>query len=107
MEYLHRYIEKQIKESLETSGAVVVAGPKFCGKTTTCKRFAKSSYTLDTKSKIQLVQSSPVSILIGDTPRLIDEWQIAPSLWDAACYDIDIRRILSTIFLSYLLTDCI
>lgn len=92
MEYLSRYIEKQIQESLETSGAVVVAGPKFCGKTTTCRRFAASSYALDTKGKIELVQSSPLSILYGKTPRLIDEWQNVPDLWNCARSEIDARE---------------
>ncbi len=89
MKYYERYIEKQIKERLEISGGVLVAGPKFCGKTTTCKRFASSMYSLDTKDKIQLVQSSPLSILKGDYPRLIDEWQNVPDLWNAARTVID------------------
>ncbi len=92
MQYLKRFIETQIEEALSTSGVVVVTGPKFCGKTTTCKRFAKSSYTLDTKSKIELVQSSPQSILIGDTPRLIDEWQNVPDLWNCARSEVDSRE---------------
>lgn len=91
MKYYKRYIEKQIKEALKTSGVVVVAGPKFCGKTTTSKRFAASSYTLNTKEKIQLVQSSPLSILAGDTPRLIDEWQNVPDLWNCARSEVDSR----------------
>lgn len=89
MKYYERYIEKQIKERLEISGGVLVAGPKFCGKTTTCKRFASSMYSLDTKEKIQLVQSSPLSSLKGDYPRLIDEWQNVPDLWNAARTVID------------------
>ena len=67
----------------------MVAGPKFCGKTTTCKRFASSLYALDTKEKIQLVQSSPLSILQGSRPRLIDEWQNVPDLWNCARTQID------------------
>ncbi len=89
MKYYSRYIEKQIKDALETSGGVLVAGPKFSGKTTTCLRFACSSYSLDTKEKIQLVQSSPVSILKGQKPRLIDEWQNVPDLWNSARSEID------------------
>ena len=92
MEYLNRYIESQIEEALDTSGVVVVAGPKFCGKTTTCKRYAESVYSLDTKAKIQLVESSPQSILAGDTPRLIDEWQNVPDLWNCARAEIDQRE---------------
>lgn len=92
MAYLKRYIEKDIAEALETSGVVVVAGPKFCGKTTTSNIFAKSKYTLDTKAKIELVQSSPESILIGETPRLIDEWQNVPDLWNCARSEVDARE---------------
>lgn len=89
MKYYNRYIENQIKEALEISGGVLVAGPKFCGKTTTCKRFVSSSYSLDTKEKIQFVQSSPLSILKGQYPRLIDEWQNVPDLWNCARAQID------------------
>lgn len=91
MEYLTRYIESQIAETLDTSGVVVVAGPKFCGKTTTCKRFAKSSYALDMKAKIQLAESSPLSILSGESPRLIDEWQNVPDLWNCVRSEVDSR----------------
>ncbi len=92
MGYLKRYIEKEIEEALETSGVVVIAGPKFCGKTTTSKLFAKSSFSLDTKQKIELVQSNPESILIGENPRLIDEWQNVPDLWNCARAEIDGRE---------------
>lgn len=92
MAYLKRYIEKEIEEALDTSGVVVVAGPKWCGKTTTCARFAKSSYALDTKAKIELVQSSPESILIGESPRLIDEWQNVPDLWNCVRSEVDRRE---------------
>ncbi len=92
MAYLKRYIERDIKQALETSGVVVVAGPKFCGKTTTCKLFAKSGYALDTKQKITLAQSNPESILIGTTPRLIDEWQNVPDLWNCARAEVDARE---------------
>ena len=89
--YYKRYIEKQIQELLDTTGAVVVAGPKFCGKTTTCKLFANSEYSLSTKSKIELAQSNPEAILIGNNPRLIDEWQHVPDLWNCARNEIDTR----------------
>ena len=92
MEYYRRYIETQIKEALDTSGAVVVAGPKFCGKTTTCRLFAESEYDLDTRDKIEFVQSSPRSILEGKTPRLIDEWQNVPDLWNYARSEVDKRE---------------
>lgn len=91
MTYLYRYIEEQIKEALETSGVIVVAGPKFCGKTTTCELFSKSKYALDTLQKIRLVESNPEAILIGDNPRLIDEWQNVPDLWNCVKTEIDHR----------------
>ncbi|MGM9970872.1 MAG: ATP-binding protein [Anaeroplasmataceae bacterium] len=90
--YLTRYIEKEIKDSLETSGVVVVAGPKFCGKTTTSTLFANSAYSLNTKKKIELVQAQPEEILKGDTPRLIDEWQNVPDLWNCARAEVDTRN---------------
>ena len=92
MEYYSRYIEKQIKEALKTSGCVLVAGPKFCGKTTTCRTFASSVYALDTKEKIQIAQSSPISVLKGKYPRLIDEWQHVPDLWNSARTEIDLSE---------------
>lgn len=91
MKYLKRYIEEQIRETLQTSGVIVVAGPKFCGKTTTCELFAKSKYALDTLQKIKMVEANPEAILIGDNPRLIDEWQNVPDLWNCARSEIDHR----------------
>ncbi len=91
MTYLKRYIEEQIREALETSGVVVVAGPKFCGKTTTCELFARSKYSLDTLQKIKMVEANPEAILIGDNPRLIDEWQNVPDLWNYVRSEIDHR----------------
>ena len=91
MKYLKRYIENKISEALETSGVVVIEGPKFCGKSTTSKLFCKSSYILDTKEKIELVSSNPKSILVGENPRLIDEWQHVPDLWNCVRTEIDNR----------------
>lgn len=91
MKYFKRYVEKQIEEALETSGVVVVAGPKFCGKTTTCELFAKSKYALDTLQKIRMVEANPEAILFGETPRLLDEWQNVPDLWNCARAEIDHR----------------
>ncbi len=92
MEYLSRYIETKIEMALKTSGVVVVAGPKWCGKTETCKKYAKSKYSLDTKSKIQFAKADPFGILAGENPRLIDEWQNAPDLWNAARSEVDARE---------------
>jgi predicted AAA+ superfamily ATPase len=87
-----RYLEKEIEEDLNTSGVAVVAGPKWCGKTTTSERYAKSEYAIDTKAKIKLVGSDPVAILVGDNPRMIDEWQHVPELLNVAKTKIDHRE---------------
>lgn len=89
MEYLSRYIESTIRRKLNSSGVVVVEGPKFCGKTTTSALFAKSEIRLNTESVIQLARLEPANILIGDKPRLIDEWQTVPDLWNQAKAAID------------------
>ena len=80
--YRPRYIESQIERLLKSSSAVLVAGPKFCGKTTTCLRMAKSNVRLATRRNIELAQMEPHNTLLGEQPRLIDEWQTVPELWD-------------------------
>ena len=76
-------------------GAVVVEGPKWCGKTTTAEQLAKSvlymSKPEDLKSNLLMADIDPAGLLEGETPRLLDEWQIAPSLWDAIRFEIDHR----------------
>ena len=89
--YLKRYIENEIELTLKVSGVVVINGPKWCGKSTTSERFAKSSYILDNKKKIELANFSLKSILIGENPRLIDKWQFAPDLWNVARTEVDRR----------------
>ena len=80
--YRKRYIESQIERLLKSSSAVLVAGPKFCGKTTTCLRMAKSNIRLVTRRNIELARMEPHNTLLGEQPRLIDEWQTVPELWD-------------------------
>lgn len=80
--YLYRYIEKEIERKLKSSGAVVVCGPKFCGKTTTSTIFAKSILKLNTSTAINIARMEPRETLIGATPRLIDEWQTVPDIWN-------------------------
>ena len=71
---------------------MVIAGPKFCGKTTTAKLFAESSYALITRNDILLVEANPREVLKGATPRLIDEWQNVPDLWNYARAEVDERE---------------
>ena len=80
--YLKRIIESQIERKMRSSGAVLIAGPKFCGKTTTAMRFAKSARKLSTESEISLARMEPKAVLEGEKPRLIDEWQAVPQIWD-------------------------
>lgn len=84
-----------LKDKLEAKGAVVIEGPKWCGKTTTAMQVAKSIIRMDEPSRrdtnIQMADIAPERLLQGDTPRLIDEWQIAPKLWDATRYEVDTR----------------
>ena len=87
--YLTRLIEKEIDLKLRSSGAVLVAGPKFCGKTTTCMLYQKSFIKLNTLQTITMARLNPKGVLSGDKPRLIDEWQKAPDIWNQVKDDLD------------------
>lgn len=87
--YYERLIEKEIERKLKSSGAVLVAGPKFCGKTTTCMKYQKSFVKLNTKQAIAMARMNPRGVLDGETPRLIDEWQKAPDIWNQVKDDLD------------------
>lgn len=88
--YLPRLIEKQIKLALSSVGTVVVVGPKFIGKTTTCSRFAKSKYKLGTNDPSEILNTTSATkfpkqfLLQGERPMLVDEWQFAPEIWAQA-----------------------
>ncbi len=98
--YYSRLIEKEIELKLRTSGAVVVAGPKFCGKTTTCMLYQKSFVKLNTIQAIAMARMNPKGVLKGEYPRLIDEWQKAPDIWNQIKDDLDFEYV----FGKYLLT---
>ena len=87
--YYSRLVEKEIELKLKTSGAIVVAGPKFCGKTTTCMLYQKSFVKLNTKQAIAMARMNTKAVLKGETPRLIDEWQKAPDIWNQVKDDLD------------------
>ncbi len=80
--YYKRLIELKIESKLKSSGAVLVAGPKFCGKTTTCMLYQKSFIKLNTRQTIELAKINPKGVLAGEKPRLIDEWQSVPDIWN-------------------------
>lgn len=94
-EYKKRIADVLLKNKLEGMGAVLIEGPKWCGKTTTAEQQAKSKVYMDDASEgtnwVQLANVNPKGVLVGEVPRLIDEWQIAPQLWDAIRYQVDHR----------------
>lgn len=96
MEYKKRILDKVLERKLKGCGAILMEGPKWCGKTTTCEQQARSVlYMSDPERKnqyLQLVDINIKKLLAGATPRLIDEWQVAPKLWDAIRYDVDHRN---------------
>lgn len=87
--YLKRYAEAEIERALASSGAVLIAGPKFCGKTTTAMQFAKSAISLNTAATIGLAKMEPGNMLQGDAPRVIDEWQTVPDIWNEVRAKVD------------------
>ncbi|AMK15246.1 ATP-binding protein [Methanobrevibacter olleyae] len=91
--YLPRYLDKELEFALNSIGAVLIVGPKWCGKTTTAKQHSKSIIQLQdprySDSYIKIANTEPLTLLEGETPRLIDEWQMAPKLWDAVRYSVD------------------
>ncbi|MBP5695999.1 MAG: ATP-binding protein [Treponema sp.] len=94
--YRQRIADKILERKLKGKGAVLIQGPKWCGKTTTAEQTAKSilymSKPEDVKANIIAADINPSKLLAGDTPRLIDEWQIAPKLWDAVRFEVDHRK---------------
>ena len=96
MEYKKRIADELIKKKLKGKGAVLVEGPKWCGKTTTAEELSKSRLYMSKpdsmKQNIMLADVNPSLLLVGEVPRLIDEWQIAPKLWDAVRYEVDHRN---------------
>ncbi|MDR3315100.1 MAG: DUF4143 domain-containing protein [Coriobacteriales bacterium] len=90
--YIPRVLDNRLAEALRAVGGVVIEGPRYCGKTTTAKQACASAVELDKEAGLLLIaQTDPSEILHGDTPRLIDEWQLAPSVWNAVRHEIDNR----------------
>lgn len=93
--YRPRILDEILKQELEAMGAVLLEGPKACGKTTTAEQAAGSVIYMDDPVRrsqyLQMVETDISYILAGATPRLIDEWQIAPKIWDAVRFEVDHR----------------
>lgn len=93
MTYKNRLSDKELLRKLDASGAVLVRGPKACGKTESAKQIAKSILTTDRDEQVAvLMNTAPKRLLLGETPRLIDEWQVQPKLWDYIRHEIDDRK---------------
>ena len=94
-EYKSRIADQMLHQKLESSGAVLVQGPKWCGKTTTAEQIAASKlYMNDPDEQMENLRMASMAtrrLLVGKAPRLIDEWQLAPQLWDAIRFEVDHR----------------
>ena len=102
--YRKRIADEILARKLEGKGAVLIEGPKWCGKTTTAEQIASSILYMDEPEKkeqnIAMSELNPKRLLKGATPRLIDEWQIAPKLWDAIRFEVDHRGELGQFVLT-------
>ena len=96
--YRNRVADQLLQDQLEAAGVVLVQGAKWCGKTTTAVHAAKSVLYMDDPRQLQnnlrLAETNPSTLLEGPAPRVIDEWQLAPQLWDAARFEVSRRGAL-------------
>ncbi len=96
MEYKNRIADRLLAKRLASKGAVLIEGPKWCGKTTTAEQQAGSILYMDDpaalETNMQMAEIDPSVLLKGKTPRLIDEWQLAPKLWDTVRFEVDHRH---------------
>ncbi len=103
-EYRNRIVDAILHDKLEAKGAVLIEGPKWCGKTTTAAQQARSILHMDNPAEkdqnLSLARLNPQRLLKGETPRLIDEWQIAPALWDTIRYEVDQRSEMGQFILT-------
>jgi hypothetical protein len=103
-DYKHRVVDDLLQKKLQAKGAVLIEGPKWCGKTTTAEEFAHSKVMLaraDVKDNFKnLLEIDADVALDGTPPMLIDEWQTVPKLWDAVRYTVDARRKMGQFILT-------
>lgn len=103
-EYRKRIADDILARKLEGKGAVLIEGPKWCGKTTTAEQIASSVLYMDDPERkeqnISMSELNPKRLLKGETPRLIDEWQLAPRIWDAIRFEVDHRSELGQFLLT-------
>ena len=104
LDYLPRVSDELLKLKIESKGAVLIEGAKWCGKTTSALQFAKSVLFMqqpeNKAQNILMADISPKTLLAGENPRLIDEWQLAPKLWDAVRFEVDQRHAFGQFILT-------
>jgi predicted AAA+ superfamily ATPase len=102
--YLSRISDEKLKLYLRAKGAVLIEGPKWCGKTSSAEELAGSVLYMQDPDKSAMnratAQSKPSLLLEGETPRLLDEWQVAPELWNAVRFAVDKRRAFGQFILT-------
>ncbi len=91
--YIPRLIDNKIKRKMNLYGAIVIVGPKWCGKSTTCMQFAKANISFQNPDEYEnnkmIAETKPSLFLNNEKPLLIDEWQVFPTIWDSIRYDVD------------------
>ncbi len=93
MKYVNRISDSELQLKLESAGALLIRGIKACGKTESAKQFAKSTIELDQNEQVSLLmETAPKRLLLGETPRLIDEWQEYPKIWNYVRHEVDNRK---------------
>lgn len=92
MEYRPRLIDAQLASALDAVGAVVLEGPRAVGKTESGRHAARSEVRVDTPAARQVFAADPALLLVGATPRLVDEWQTEPDLWNEVRHEVDRRQ---------------
>ena len=93
MKYLSRVSDSELTRKLESAGALLIRGAKACGKTESAKQFANSVLKIDQDEQVPLLmETAPQRLLLGNTPRLIDEWQEQPKIWNYVRHEIDNRQ---------------
>ena len=94
MPYITRISDKELERKLASAGALLIRGPKACGKTESAKRFAASIVEFDRDEQVPaLMEVAPARLLLGKTPRLIDEWQAQPKIWNYVRHAVDDRKL--------------
>lgn len=96
-QYRPRILDEVLRMNLEAFGAILIEGPKWCGKTTTAEQSAKSAIYMQDEDNganyLRLAEDTPSALLRGESPHLIDEWQMAPNIWDAVRNEVDKRGV--------------